>query len=148
MVLAAVGLSGITGSFAGDVLNRLGGRPALRVSALGLAASFFLLAAAPSSWLVVIASACAFGSTYNLLLAVQAIWSARVFAERPSTGLAAVLFMLGIGQLAGPTLAGVLADAVGLGVAFLVGGALIALAALLPPREELRAARAPQAAGA
>ena len=149
ILLAAVGLSSILGSFAGDMLNRLGGRPALQISAIALAASLFLLAAAPSSWWSVVASACAFGATYNLLLAVQVIWSGRVFAERPSTGLAAVLFMLGIGQLVGPALAGVLADGVGMGAAFVVGGATIALAALLPPREELRVdARRPAGAGA
>ena len=147
VLLAAVGLSSILGSFAGDLLERLGGRPALRISAIALGASLFLLAANPSSWIVVVASACAFGATYNILLAVQAIWSGRVFAERPSTGLAAVLFMLGIGQLIGPTLAGALADGVGMAAAFYVGGATIALTALLPPREELRA-RTAQPAGA
>jgi predicted MFS family arabinose efflux permease len=147
VLLAAAGLSSILGSFAGDMLNRLGGRPALQVSALALAASVFLLAAAPSWWWSVIASAGVFGASYALLLAVMAIWSGRVFASRPSTGLAAVLFMFGIGQLVGPTLAGILADGVGLGVAFCVGGGTIAAAALLPPREELRAAAA-QAAGA
>jgi predicted MFS family arabinose efflux permease len=147
VLLAAVGLSSILGSFAGDLLEKLGGRPALRLSALALAASLFLLAAVPSSWWSVLASAVAFGATYNILLAVQAIWSGRVFAQRPSTGLAAVLFMLGLGQLIGPALAGVLADGVGLGAAFYVGGATIAATALLPPREELRA-RAPQPASA
>lgn len=138
VLLAAVGLSSVLGSFAGDLLNRLGGRPALRISALALAASFFLLAAAPSAWVAVIASAVAFGATYNLLLAVQVIWSGRVFASRPSTGVAAVMFMLGLGQLVGPLLAGVLADGVGMAAAFCVGGATVAVAALLPPREELR----------
>ena len=146
-LLAAVGLASVLGSFAGDMLERLGGRPALRVSALALAASLFLLAAAPSSWVAVIASAVAFGATYNLLLAVQAIWSGRVFASRPSTGLAAVLFMLGVGQLIGPVLAGALADGVGMAAAFCVGGATIAASALLPPREELRV-RTAQPAGA
>jgi hypothetical protein len=70
---------------------------------------------------------------------VQAIWSGRVFAQRPATGLAAVLFMLGLGQIAGPALAGLLADGIGLPAAFFAGGTAIALAALLPPREELRA---------
>jgi NAD(P)H-dependent flavin oxidoreductase YrpB (nitropropane dioxygenase family) len=42
--------------------------------------------------------------------------------------------------------AGVLADRVGLSAAFVAGGAVIAVAALLPPREELRArARTPLA---
>jgi predicted MFS family arabinose efflux permease len=147
VLLAAVGLSGVAGSFAGDMLERLGGRAALRVSASALGGSLFLLAAAPSAWWSVIVSACLFGSTYNLLLAVQAIWSARVFSSRPSTGLAAMLFMVGIGQLAGPALAGVLADGAGLAAAFVIGGATISASALLAPREELRA-RAAQPAGA
>jgi predicted MFS family arabinose efflux permease len=138
VLLAAVGLSSVLGSFGGDMLERLGGRPALRISALALAASFFLLAAAPSSWLAVIGSAVAFGATYNLLLAVQVIWSGRVFASRPSTGVAAVVFMLGVGQLVGPLIAGTLADSVGMAAAFCVGGAVIAFTALLPPREDLR----------
>ena len=138
ILLAGVGLSSVLGSFAGDMLERIGGRAALRVTATALAASLLLLAAAPSSWASVIASAVAFGATYNLLLAVQVIWSGRVFASRPSTGVAAVMFMLGLGQLIGPVLAGVLADGVGMAAAFCVGGATIALSALLPPREELR----------
>jgi predicted MFS family arabinose efflux permease len=129
------------------MLERIGGRAALRVSALALGASLFALAAVPSSWVVVIGSALAFGATYNLLLAVQVIWSGRVFADRPSTGLAAMLAMLGVGQLIGPALAGALADGVGLAAAFWVGGATIAAAALLPPREEIRA-RAAQPASA
>jgi predicted MFS family arabinose efflux permease len=138
VLLAAVGLASVLGSFAGDMLEWVGGRRALTVSALALAASLFMLAAAPSSWVAVLASAIAFGATYNLLLAVQVIWSGRVFASRPSTGLAAVLFMLGIGQLVGPVLAGALADGVGMAAAFWIGGATIAFVALLPPREELR----------
>lgn len=147
VLLAAVGLASILGSFAGDLLERLGGRPALQVSALALGGSLFLLAAAPSAWWSVLASAIAFGATYNILLAVQVIWSGRVFAQRPSTGLSAVLFMLGIGQLIGPALAGVLADGAGMGAAFVVGGATIAVSALLPPREEVRV-RTPQPARA
>jgi predicted MFS family arabinose efflux permease len=138
VLLGVVGVSSLIGSAAGDVLERVGGRRALMLSAAGLAASMCVLALWHGSWLGIVLSAAAFGSTYNLLLAVQAIWSGRVFAQRPATGLAAVLFMVGIGQVAGPALAGVLADHVGLAAAFFAAGALIALTALLPPREELR----------
>ncbi|MEA2412322.1 MAG: hypothetical protein QOC77_2883 [Thermoleophilaceae bacterium] len=140
VLLGVVGVSSVLGSAAGDVLERLGGRRALRLSATGLAASMCLLALSHGSWAVLMLSAAAFGATYNVLLAVQAIWSTRVFASRPATGLAAVLFMLGIGQIVGPALAGLLADGVGLAVAFFAGGAVILTCGLLPPREELRAA--------
>ena len=139
VLLGVVGVSSLVGSGAGDMLERMGGRLALVVSAAGLAGSMCALAIWHGSWFGIALSAAAFGSTYNLLLALQAIWSARVFAQRPATGLAAMLFMLGVGQVVGPVLAGVLADGVGLAAAFFAGGALIALAGLLPPREELRA---------
>jgi predicted MFS family arabinose efflux permease len=140
VLLGVVGVSSVLGSAAGDVLERLGGRRALRLSAAGLAGSMCLLAVWHGSWVGLVMSAAAFGATYNVLLAVQAIWSARVFASRPATGLAAMLFMLGVGQIVGPVLAGVLADGVGLSAAFFVGGALIVACGLLPPREDLRAA--------
>jgi predicted MFS family arabinose efflux permease len=142
VLLGVVGVSSVLGSVAGDVLERVGGRRAMRWSAAALAGSMGVLAIWHDSWAGIVLSAAAFGSTYNLLLAVQAIWSGHVFSQRPATGLAAMLFMLGLGQIAGPVLAGVLADGVGLTAAFVAGGAAIALAGLLPPREELRASAA------
>src|SRR3954469_24303780 len=141
VLLAVVGLASILGSFGGDFLQRVGGRRALQLSAVGLALSLGSLAVLHDSWWVGL-SAAAFGTAYNLILAVQAIWSTQVFASRPSTGLAAVLFMLGVGQLVGPPLAGLLADGVGLQAAFWGGGVLIALVSVLSPREELRHAGA------
>ena len=83
-------------------------------------------------------SAILFGAAYNVLLAVDAIWSARVFAQRPATGLAAVMFLLAVGLLAGPAVAGVMATSLGLPAAFAAGAAVVAATALLAPREELR----------
>jgi predicted MFS family arabinose efflux permease len=140
VLLGVVGVSSVLGSAAGDVLERVGGRRALQLSAAGLAGSMCVLAVWHGSWAGLVLSALTFGATYNVLLAVQVIWSARVFASRPATGLAAVLFMLGVGQVVGPVLGGLLADGVGLAAAFFAGGAVILVSALMPPREELRAA--------
>ncbi|MEA2451063.1 MAG: hypothetical protein QOG63_2995 [Thermoleophilaceae bacterium] len=137
VLLGVVGVASVLGSFGGDFLERVGGRRALTLSGAGLALSLCSLALLHQSWLVLL-SAAAFGTAYNLVLAVQAVWSARVFESRPATGLAAVMFMLGIGQLIGPPVAGALADGAGLDVAFYGGGALIALTVLLTPREDLR----------
>ena len=86
---------------------------------LALSSSLALIAAAPGSWLAVVPSAVLFGAAYNVLLAVDAIWSAEVFAGRPATGLAAVMFVLAIGLLLGPAGAGVMG-----GVARPAGGVL------------------------
>lgn len=140
VILGVVGAASILGSVGGDLLERLGGRVALVLAALGMASGLALLAAAPGSWPAALASAVVFGAAYNLLVAVQTIWSSRVFAQRPATGVAAVMFILSIGLLVGAPLAGVLADQFGLTFAFYAAAASAAIAALLPPREDLRAA--------
>jgi predicted MFS family arabinose efflux permease len=138
LVLALVGAASLAGAFSSELVERLGARPTIVAGALALASSLALLAAAPGSWLAVVPSAILFGGAYNVVLAVDVIWSARVFAQRPATGLAAVMFLLALGLLAGPAVAGVVATSLGLPAAFLAGGAVVAATALLAPREELR----------
>jgi predicted MFS family arabinose efflux permease len=138
LVLALVGAASLAGAFSADLVERLGGRPTIVAGALALSASLALIASAPGSWLAIVPSAILFGGAYNVLLAVDAIWSARVFSQRPATGLAAVMFLLALGLLAGPAVAGVVATSLGLPAAFLAGAAVVAATALLAPREELR----------
>ena len=74
-----------------------------------MALSLALLALAPEAPVLAVASGALFGSAYNLLVAIQCLWSVRVFAERPGTGVAAVMLILGGGLLIGPLAAGPLA---------------------------------------
>jgi predicted MFS family arabinose efflux permease len=139
LLLGVVGAASLAGSLGGDLLERLGGRRALVLTSLLMAAALALLARAPSEWPGAMLSAAGFGAAYNLVVAVQTIWSARVFADRPAVGLGAVMFVLSVGLLAGPPAAGVLADQVSLPVAFYAAAALCAATVFLTPREELRA---------
>jgi predicted MFS family arabinose efflux permease len=87
---------------------------------------------------VAVVAGVAFGSAYNLVIALQVLWSAEVFAERPSIGLAATMFALSSGLLAGPAIGGGLIAAAGPPTAFgaATGAVLVgALSALrLPSR--------------
>ena len=139
LLLGVVGAASIAGSLGGDLLERLGARAALVVGALLMASALALLASAPAGWLGAVLSAAGFGAAYNLIVALQTIWSARVFADRPAVGLGAVMFVLSVGLLAGPPVAGALADGVGLPAAFYAAACLCAVTALLAPREDLRA---------
>jgi MFS family permease len=58
-------------------------------------------------------------------------------------GLGAVLFVMSVGLLLGPPLAGLLADAVSLPAAFYAGAVACAATVLLAPREDLRARAQP-----
>lgn len=138
LVLGLVGAASLVGAVSGDLVERLGARPTMVVGSLALSSSLLLIASAPGSWLAVLPSAILFGASYNVLIAVEAVWSAKVFSGRPATGLAAVMVMLAVGLLLGPAMAGVMAASLGLPAAFFAGAPVIAATALLSPKEDLR----------
>jgi predicted MFS family arabinose efflux permease len=139
LLLGVVGAASLAGSLGGDLLERFGGRAALVLTALLMATALALLASAASGWLGAVLSAAGFGAAYSLIVALQTIWSARVFADRPAVGLGAVMFVLSLGLLAGPPVAGAFADHVSLPAAFYAAACLCAATVFLTPREELRA---------
>ena len=139
LLVVLVGLAGLAGTLGAVLLERVGSRVGLALSVLSLAAALLLLGLAPGHWPAVAVAALLFGAAYNLAVAIHVIWSARVFAERPSTGLAALVFCNGAGLLAGPALGGLLAEGAGLVVAFVAAAATVATTALLLPREDLLA---------
>jgi predicted MFS family arabinose efflux permease len=142
LFLALVGSASVLGILAGDLLRRVSPAGAFGALTAMLAGSLALLAAAPASLAAAALSGVVFGASFNLIVAIQSIWTSRVFAERPSAGLAAVMFMLGLGLLVGPPAAGLLADRLGLGAVLLLAAGLAATAGVLPPRERLVAAGA------
>ena len=139
LLLGVVGAASLAGSLGGDLLERFGGRAALVLTALLMATALALLASAASGWLGAVLSAAGFGAAYSLIVALQTIWSARVFADRPAVGLGAVMFVLSVGLLAGPPVAGAFADQVSLPAAFYAAACMCAATVFLTPREELRA---------
>lgn len=134
--LMLVGLASVAGTLAADLTRHVGPRRAFVLAASLMAASLALLAVWPGSLPTALAAGIGFGAAYSAVVALQTMWSAEVFAQRPSAGLAAVMTMLGIGQLIGPWLAGVTAGAVGLRGAFLGAATIVALSATLLPRRE------------
>lgn len=132
-----VGIASLIGGGAGDLVRRLGGRAAFTTSCLVFGGALAAFALAPGAWPVAALAGLAFGSAYCALVAIQGLWSARVFADRPSAGVAAVMAMSGIGLLTGPLVAGPLADHFGLRTVFLAAAAVAAAVALLAPREPL-----------
>ena len=137
LVYAACGVAGVLASLTGPVIDRSGPRRVHQVTVLGIAAALAVLAvvsaggSAATTWLATLA-AVTFGVTYNGVIAVQGLWSADVFAERPSAGLAAVNTSLTAGTLVGPVLGGLVIGAAGYGPALGLA-ALATLATLLQP---------------
>jgi predicted MFS family arabinose efflux permease len=130
VVYAVCGAAMLLGSVSGLAFARLGLRPGYLGTVVLLAASLALLAAATAQLAWALVAAMLFGAFYASVIAAQGIWSARVFAEHPSAGLAAISAALTIGTLMGPPLAGVAIQLSGHELALL--GAAAATAAALP----------------
>jgi predicted MFS family arabinose efflux permease len=134
--LMAVGVASVAGTLAADLCGRIGPRRAFALTACAMAASLAVLALWPASLPTALVAGAGFGAAYNAVVALQTLWSAEVFAGRPSAGLAAVMMMLGVGQLIGPSLAGAAAGVMGLRGAFFAAATMVALSATLLPRHE------------
>jgi predicted MFS family arabinose efflux permease len=128
-----VGVSGLAGGAAGDLVARLGLTWALRSSLLAMAVSIGLLAVAPDEPGAVYGSAALFGSTYIMLTGIVLVWAVAVFRERPSVGLGAAFLLIAFGQVLGSLLAGTLGDATSLETTFgLFAGVAVATAFVRP----------------
>jgi predicted MFS family arabinose efflux permease len=138
LFLAVVGLAFVGGTVGADAIDRLGARAAFILAAAAEAASLLLLALAPGTPTAALTSAVLFGAAYATIVAIAVIWSAKIFAEQPSAGVAAVMVMNAVGLLIGPPALGAVADHTGLVTAFVAGTLLMLLTTALAPLEELR----------
>ena len=126
-LLAVVGVASLGGALASNLVARVG----LRVGAVGcgalLAGSLVALALVPGAVAAGIAAAVFFGAGYNVLVAIQGLWSTRVSGRDPARGLAAVMSAMGAGFLLGPLVAAPLDQR----TAFLAAAVLLAASGFL-----------------
>lgn len=128
-----IGVSGLAGAAAGDLVKRFGlGRP-FAGSLFVLAGATTLLVAAPGTLALSYVSAALFGSSYIMLTGIILVWSVAVFPERPSAGIGAGFLMIAVGQVVGSPVAGTIARAAGLQTAFLTFAGLAVLTAAIRP---------------
>jgi predicted MFS family arabinose efflux permease len=130
----AIGVSGLAGGLAGDLVGRFGLSMAYRASVLSMAAAIGLLAAAPGVQPWAYSSAVLFGSSYIMLTGIILVWSVSVFRERPSAGIGAAFLLIALGQVFGALAAGTVAEAIGLVPTFWAFGGVGVAAAIIGPR--------------
>ncbi|CAN5128970.1 MFS transporter [soil metagenome] len=128
-----IGVSGLLGGAAGDMVRRLGLKMALRISLLSMAASIALLATAPGVTAFTYLSAATFGPAYIMLTGIILVWSVAVFHDRPSAGTGVGFLLIAIGQIVGSTVMGTIAGATSLTTAFYASAAISLAAAFLKP---------------
>jgi predicted MFS family arabinose efflux permease len=132
-----IGISGLAGGAAGDLVRRFGLTAVLRGGLVSMAASMALLAVFPGVIPLAYTSAALFGSTYILLTGVILVWSVSVFRERPSAGLGAGFLLIAVGQVVGSPVAGALAGTTSPTTAFFSFAGVAVLTALVRPHSDL-----------
>jgi len=138
-----IGISGLAGGAAGDLVRRFGLTVVLRGALLSMAASIALLAVASGVLPLAYTSAALFGSTYIMLTGVVLIWSVSVFRERPSAGLGAGFLLIAVGQVVGSPIAGALAGMTSPATAFILFAVVALLTACIRPHTRYTGASAP-----
>lgn len=133
IVYATCGVSGVLASGLGRLVGHAGLAHLYRTAVIAVVAALALLAFAPSVPAAALAAAVLFGLSYNSVIAVQGLWSNRVFAQRPSAGLAACNTALTLGTIAGPAMAGMIIHSAGYRSAFLLAAVPLGVALIAAP---------------
>lgn len=120
----AVGIGGLAGVGAGDLVARHGLAISHAFAMAVLAAALTLLAAAPGNLALAIASAAVFGAAYMTLTGIYLVASTEIRADRPAAGPVVPFLAIASGQVAGSALGGGLVEALSYGTSF---GAFAAL---------------------
>jgi predicted MFS family arabinose efflux permease len=128
IVYAVGGMATIAASLTGAAVDRIGLRAGYLVSCVPLAGSVGILGTGTRQLPVILAAAAMFGAFYGSVIATQGVWSAGVFAQRPSAGIAAVNTALTLGTIVGPAAAGAAIHRAGFAVTLAAASAAILLA--------------------
>jgi len=128
-----MGAAGTAGALTGHAIARYGLHRVHAGLFLGIAVATALLGLAPGSLPAVALSALLYGPCFMAGSGILAVWSYRVFPERPSAGFSVTVFFLGLGTIAGPALLGAYAELHGLRAAFLLTAGVAALALVCAP---------------
>lgn len=131
-----IGLAGTAGILTGHAITRCGLRRVHSGLFAGLAIAAALLTAPrlPGALLPAsVLSALLYGPCIMAGAGVLAVWSYRVFPDRPAPGFTATVLAIGLGTITGPVLSGQIAQHLGLQVAFATTAIAAALTTLAPP---------------
>ncbi|HJV88154.1 MAG TPA: MFS transporter [Noviherbaspirillum sp.] len=126
-----LGISGVTGCFAGGLVDRWGLRNTYRALTIAVGAAVGALPLLIGTRLGIYLSAASFGIGFIVVTALFGIWSMRIFRETPSIGFGFTFFLISLGQGIGPVISGFLIPVIGLSTLFVVAGLLCCWLAVL-----------------
>lgn len=127
----SVGVAGLLGSFAGDLIDRYGPTFTHTLFLTIMSVAVGLLAVAPGSFIVAMVSAAAFGTSYMTLSSLYLIQGTRLLPDDPAYGPVLPFLAVSCGQVIGSTLAGIVIGSSGYPAGFSLYAFLGIVVALL-----------------
>lgn len=135
-----MGAAGTVAIFSGPMFARLSLATVQRLLFIALAVAIALLGVAPGMLVAVWMSALLYGPAFMAVSGLLAVWSYRVYPERPTTGFSATVFFLGIGTIIAPAIAGAIVDQYDLRTAFLLTAAVAIATVFARPKPSVTVA--------
>ncbi|GAB3932829.1 MFS transporter [Kribbella albertanoniae] len=135
IIYALTGAASLLGSFNAILVARLGLPGSYLTTAGGLGLAIIAFALLTGHPILAAIAAAAFGATYAAVVATQGLWSAQIFPEHPTAGVALFTTALTAGTLVGPTVSGLTIEHLGYRPTFLSAGALVLAALLVRPNQ-------------
>lgn len=130
-----LGLAGVTGCFAGGLVNTWGLRRTYLILLCLAGLSVGILPIAAGSMMGIYLSAAFFGASFIIMTALFGMWSIQIMRETPSIGFGATFFLISLGQGVGPVLGGFMIPIIGHTALFMLAGVCCCcLAVFKPPR--------------
>lgn len=131
-----LGIAGVTGCFAGGLVDRWGLAMSYRLLAVLVGAAVGTLPLLVATRLGIFVSAACFGAGFIVMTALYGMWSMRIFRQAPSIGFGFTFFLISLGQGAGPVLSGFVIPVAGHSSLFFAAGLLCCALAWFRVRED------------
>ncbi|MEP3045508.1 MAG: MFS transporter [Roseibium sp.] len=128
-----LGVAGVTGCFAGGIVNQWGLRRSYFMLLLFVGCAIASLPSLVQIPFGIFLSAACFGSGFIVTTALFGIWSMRIFREAPSLGFGTTFFLISLGQGVGPVIGGFLAPVIGFPMIFVGAGLMCLFLTLFQP---------------
>lgn len=105
-----LGICGLAGASAGNLISRFGLRACWIAGCLAMAAATLLLATAPGNAVIAIGSMALFGAAYTTAAGFLLIWSTEVYSHSPAMGVGTAFLVIALGQAAATPALGLLME--------------------------------------
>ncbi|GAA0610524.1 MFS transporter [Virgibacillus siamensis] len=115
-----IGVSGVAGGIAGNLIEKLGIGKAYRLTVIIAFLSIVILPIFHSEIGLIYLSALFFGSSYVFLTGVLLVWGVKLYPRQSSLGIGLPFLTLALGQIIGSAIAGTLIQSIDYKMAFIL----------------------------